>query len=187
MRFSLTIEASPDEWLPTVALIRDGLAQIVAASDLTAGPPPPGDRVGDPGMTVEAPHEPTAEERYLALGGAVAFAGLVETWSEGFGIDGAPQPDRISALRETMAAHGIAIISFIRLSGGLVSAVQSVLGRPCGEYPVGGHDGEGTVAENELRYARAIAGNIAQIGSLVCPPIADTLNYTVRAKIGAGV
>ena len=106
--------------------------------------------------------------------GTVRFAEFVAAWSVGFGApldgEGGPtvvQPNRRRLMKLTMAQHGRAIFAFIGQCGDLRAAIRSVM--PEHAAPEG-H----TYAE----YTDALAGNIVQIASLDCPPLANTIKYT---------
>jgi len=90
----------------------------------------------------------------------VAFYYLVNNWSNGFGIPGASQPDRVKLLEATMESEGGKILGFLRSVGGLTQAVMDVL-------PSLSH-----------RDSRLLAENIASVSSAVgWSDLADTLEY----------
>ena len=114
------------------------------------------------------PAGPSAEE------GAVRFAEFVGAWAVGFDApldeDGEPtvvQPNRRKLMKLTMSQHGRAIFAFIEQCGDLRAAIRSVV--PQQAAPVGHAYDE---------YTDAIAGNIVQLASLDCPPLANTIKYT---------
>lgn len=97
------------------------------------------------------------------------FVEMVNAWTVGFdptgtqhwGEDGPREPlvDRPQLLRQTLAGkQGAWILDYIHSVGGLTQAVHAAL------------DGENP------ELAQALAGHMAQLGSLVCPPLTDTYN-----------
>ena len=169
MRFQLSIEATPEEWVPTLAMLRASLDTLAGAA--MTSPAAVGAADAPPPLKF-APVDPKRLRE-----GCAAFGGLVATWTEGFGEVGAAQPDRVGALRDAMGEHGRDILLFLQEAGGLTSAVEAVLMRPDGTAgPV-----------DDPRYARKIAENMAQVGSLICPPIAEALYHPqIRATVSAG-
>jgi len=101
-----------------------------------------------------------AKEAEIRQSGGVAFYYLVNNWSNGFGIPGASQPDRVKLLEATMESEGGKILGFLRSVGGLTQAVMDVL-------PSLSH-----------RDSRLLAENIASVSSAVgWSDLADTLEY----------
>ena len=144
-------------------------APTVALDDTPAymrdAPPTPQGWTGSP---ADAPSMPDA-----ALG-AERFAEFIAAWSVGFdaplddlGTPTVAQPNRRKLLKLTMAQHGRSIFAFIGTCGDLRAAIRSVI--PEHAAP-DGHDYEG--------YTDAIAGNVVQLASLDCPPLANTIKYT---------
>ena len=88
--------------------------------------------------------------------GATTLRGLVETWSENLGQTGTPQPDRQKALLECLEDNGTAMLSYIDSCGGITKSILN-----CWE---GSED-----------TAREIAMNMAQVSSILYPPLSHKL------------
>lgn len=99
--------------------------------------------------------------------GALIFTGFVQTWRKNFGLEGTEQPDRASLMIEIMTMYSLPIFAFIRHCGGLTCAVLTV------------SKGPDTDSSSPLfrEDCRLIAGNIAQVSSILCPPLAQFLEY----------
>ena len=171
MRLQFSIEATPEEWIPTLSLIRTSLDSMLGAA-LTSPAAVGADAAKATTPTLH-PWGPPADPVRLREG-AAAFGGLVEMWSRGFGEVGALQPDRVGELVSAMTQHGHDIILFVQEAGGLIPAVAAILMRP---------DGSAGLVDDPL-FARKLAENMAQVGSIICPPLAQTLDGpTIRASM----
>ena len=104
--------------------------------------------------------------------GEMIFAGFVAEWNRNFDIEDSPQPDRGALMQDVMNHNSLPIFSYIRVSGGLTAAVMKVSkGSPFSE------------TENDFRSrCRILAENMAQVGSILCPPIVDFLEYPFRIE-----
>ena len=174
MRFQLSVDATPEEWVPTLVLLRSSLDTLIgttltspaAVGAETAKATPPTQWIGKPWGS---PVDPVRLRE-----GAAAFGGLVEMWARGFGEIGALQPDRVGELVDAMTQHGHDIILFVQEAGGLIPAVAAILMRP---------DGSAGLVDDPM-FARKLAENMAQVGSIICPPLAQTLDGpTIRASM----
>ena len=99
--------------------------------------------------------------------GSVIWAGFIQTWKQGFGIEGVPQPDRAKLLTETMTLYSLHTFAFIRACGGLTSAVINVSTMPSNPAD----------RKEWKKECRIIAENIAQVSSILCPPLCQFLEY----------
>mgnify|MGYP003145387585 CR=1 FL=1 len=102
--------------------------------------------------------------------GAICFSGLVEDWKKNFGIENSEQPDRGKLLVDSMTNHSRYIFAFIRACGGLTKSVIAVTQSPDPQK-------NGTHFRKECRL---IAENMAQVGSILCPPLAELLEYPFK-------
>ena len=111
-----------------------------------------------------------AELQERAKEGAICFAGMIEDWKKNFGVEGAPQPDRGKLLVDSMTHYSLYIFPFVRACGGLTKAVIAV-----SQSPDSNHNGK-----DFRQHCRLIAENIAQVGSILCPPISELLEYPFK-------
>lgn len=102
----------------------------------------------------------------LVSRGRKEFYRMVDIWQQGFAVEDAPQPDRLDAMKSTMANNGGPVIAYLRYIGGLVAGVRDF-------FTAAG--GEATPATDA--WAIQIATNIAQVGSVVHPELTDMLEF----------
>jgi hypothetical protein len=120
-----------------------------------AGPAPP-----DPATNARAKEESRRQAKLTE--GYEAFASLVHLWMQNFDTEG-PQPDRGAAL--SMIANGPLagpVVTYVMACGGLTAAVYAVLPRDV-------HTGQ-----------RKLAENMAQVGSILFPELAQQLELIER-------
>lgn len=86
---------------------------------------------------------------------------LVAFWQQGFEDLNAPQPDRVAYLT-AIGPHSFPMLVYIESRGGLIRAIDEL-----GDLVIGATDGD--------RRARVVrlAANMAQVGSLILPDLAD--------------
>lgn len=92
--------------------------------------------------------------------GADKHAGLTETWLRNWRVEGAPQPDRQSALLAAYAGWLKPWREYIRHRGGLVGATQDAILR----YNL-------ATPDDSLALAKAVAQEMASVGSLLSLPV----------------
>ena len=87
--------------------------------------------------------------------GATALRGLVETWSINLGVEGT-QPNRQEALLDCIQDTGMAMMYYVDCCGGLTKAIIDCW-------------------EGDQVIAREIAMNMAQVSSIIYPPLSQKL------------
>ena len=107
-----------------------------------------------PVQTIRSDASP-AMQKHLREG-ATTLRSLVETWSMNLGVIDAEQPDRQQVLLDCLEENGTAMLSYIDSCGGITKAIIECW--------------EGTE-----ETARTIAMNIAQVSSIVYPPLSQKL------------
>ena len=95
--------------------------------------------------------------------GAQALRGLLEIWMHNFDLQG-DQPDRKKALSETMAMDGYNVLSYIQNCGGLTNSIMQLVSPSSGESE-----------KDYLKKCRHLACNMAQVSSILMPPLAAEL------------
>ena len=116
------------------------------------------------------------EQRAKALHGKDLWIALVELWRTNFGIEDAPQPDRVPNLH---AATNPYVFAYLRSKAGLTDATREAI------YLLDGGDPDVAVKEltkAQLREARLIAENIAAVSSFHAPDISELLEYTYEFR-----
>jgi hypothetical protein len=109
--------------------------------------------------------------KHAAKEGEVIFAYFIGEWAMNFMAEG-EQPDRGKLLNETMSLNSFEILSFIRLSGGLTNAIIKV-----------SSPNDKLKDQREfIKKCRLIAENIAQVSSILYPPIAEHLEYPFKIQ-----
>lgn len=98
------------------------------------------------------------------------FKDFIEEWSEGFGITNAEQPDRAKILNEYMTYHSKNIFKFIKQYGGLTHAIFVV------------QDDSDINDSDDRMHNRLLAENIAQVSSILYPPLSETLEYPFKVN-----
>jgi hypothetical protein len=98
----------------------------------------------------------------------------VDVWRTNFGVEGAEQPDRV---RNLMGAINPFVNAYLRSRAGMTEATREAI------YLLDGGDPEAAtpprygLANRQLREARLIAENIAQVASFHAPWLAEQLEY----------
>jgi hypothetical protein len=132
----------------------------------------------DPSPTVvvtptmdEAAKTKAEEQRVKALHGKDMWVTLISVWRDGFGVEDAPQPDRVRNLTAALTPDTLA---YVKGKAGLTDATREAI------YLLDGGDPEAPpkLTNAQLREARLIAENIAQVASFHAPFIAERLEYT---------
>lgn len=107
----------------------------------------------------------TAMLRYSAMlyEGEQCFDTLIRTWVQNYGVDTAPQPDRVGSLMGAITGHGPAFGAYVRERGGLAGAcIDSIVRQSL------------VAVEDAVRLGQDVALNMVQVGSGVGVPM-DTL------------
>ena len=175
----------------TMMLAQDDLND--ASETISGSPLPPLDESGDAGddrasappltlvrpvpmvppVQPATPPGPTAEQRVRLLHGRDVWLALIEMWRENFGVEGAPQPDRVAILARLLHMDGASIFAYLRSKQGLTDATRDVLcellQRP--------------LDSRIKREARLVAENIAQVCSFHAPNLAEMLEYSAEFHI----
>jgi hypothetical protein len=144
---------------------------------------------GDEGATVtpfpvavKAPEEPDAaeqaaeEKRVKVLHGKDQWIALIEVWRTNFGVEGAPQPDRVANLG---VAFNPFVLAYLAQRDGLTHATREAI------YLLDGGDPEAAswpLTAQQVREARLIAENIAQVASFHAPELAEQLEYAHKYR-----
>jgi nucleotide-binding universal stress UspA family protein len=118
----------------------------------------------------EAAKRRAEEQRVRALHGKDQWITLVGVWRENFGVEGAPQPDRVRNLASVLNPD---VIAYLRSTSGLTGAAREAIYLLDGGNP----DALVTLSKAQLREARLIAENITQVASFHAPAIAEMLEY----------
>lgn len=128
-----------------------------------------------PAAPVEPAADPAADDRTRAqlIHGRDLWLALIETWRMNWGVEGAPQPDRVRILSNMLHMDGAAIFAYLRAKAGITDATRDVLCEIT-QCPL----------DNSVkREARLLAENIAQVGSFHAPEIAEMLEYSAEFHI----
>lgn len=96
--------------------------------------------------------------------GETKFVEFMNVWRDNFGVEGSEQPDRATLMTSTMNQYSRYILKYVKHTGGLTNSIL--------ELP----DLDPTVIEDRL-HARLLSENIAQVGSILYPAIAELLEY----------
>jgi hypothetical protein len=123
----------------------------------------------------EAAKRRAEEQRVRALHGKDQWITLIGVWRENFGVEGAPQPDRV---RNLMAVLNPDVIAYLRSTSGLTGATRGAV------YLLDGGDPDApvTLSNAQIREARMIAENITQVASFHAPMIAEMMEYTYEYR-----
>jgi hypothetical protein len=100
--------------------------------------------------------------------GYETFKNFIDEWNTNFGIEDAEQPDRAKLVTDTMSYHSKDVLGFIKHSGGLTHSIFVVLPDTDLED------------RDDRMYNRLLAENIAQVSSILYPPLAETLEYPFK-------
>jgi len=116
------------------------------------------------------------QERLRLLHGKDLWIALIELWREGFGVENVAQPDRVKALQ---GATNPLVYAYLKSTRGLTDAARTAV------YLLDGGDPYATVLQltkSQLREARLLAENIAQVSSFHAPEFTDLLEYTYEFR-----
>ena len=104
------------------------------------------------------------------------FQDFIDIWKKNWNDENADQPDRGDLLINTMNDFSLPIFKFIRSVGGLTHAVMHTTPPSSGNY----------ADLDYRRKCRLYAENIAQVSSILCPPLGEFLEYpfSLKTKIG---
>jgi hypothetical protein len=100
--------------------------------------------------------------------GEIAFKNFVDMWKTNFGVEG-EQPNRAKHLQEMMNQYSIGVIRYLKEQQGLTKAVMHV------NPPEDGNE-----SYEYRKSSRLVAENIAQVCSILCPPISEFLEYPFK-------
>lgn len=144
MRITITIDVSGPDAAPVVSVGSTG-ASLVPAPLGSVAPPrraidlePEHPFKPDASIAGEGPRPPTPEVNATAEAerqrqarltrGYETFAGLLNLWRQGFGFEGAEQPDRVKALNDILSG-GLSgpMHAYVKGCGGLRAAIRAVL------------------------------------------------------------
>lgn len=136
--------------------------------------------VAAPVETVDADAVRAAEEqRVKVLHGKDQWIALIDVWRENFGVEDAPQPDRVPHLH---AAASPFVGAYLQTREGLTDAAREAI------YLLDGGDPEAVkpprygLTSRQLREARLIAENIAQVASFHAPWLTELLEYAYEFR-----
>jgi len=96
------------------------------------------------------------------------FSEFVDTWKINFRVENAEQPDRTKLMNEIMSYHSGAIMKFIKHCGGLTHAIFAV------------SEDDDINDKDDRMHNRLLAENIAQVSSILFPPISELLEYPFK-------
>ena len=116
------------------------------------------------------------QERLRLLHGKDLWIALIELWREGFGVENVAQPDRVKALH---GATNPLVYAYLKSTKGLTDATRTAV------YLLDGGDPYATVLQltkSQLREARLLAENIAQVSSFHAPEFTELLEYTYEFR-----
>jgi hypothetical protein len=126
----------------------------------------------------EAAERATEERRVKVLHGKDTWVTLIEVWRQNFGVEG-EQPDRVANLH---AAASPFVAAYLQSREGLTDATREAI------YLLDGGDPEAVMlsryalTNRQLREARLIAENIAQVASFHAPWLAQLLEYAFEYR-----
>ena len=103
--------------------------------------------------------------------GKNVFNSFIKKWAVNWGEENTEQPDRAKLMNDTMSDYSLHVIRYIKQIGGLTSA--SMRAFPTDDY-------EDTDYRKRIRL---LAENIAQVSSILCPPMSDLLEYPFLINI----
>jgi hypothetical protein len=148
--------------------------RIVPKSETVAAPAPA------PVEAVDAEAARALEEqRVKVLHGKDQWVALIDVWRDNFGVAEAPQPDRVPHLH---AAASPFVGAYLQTREGLTDATREAI------YLLDGGDPEASkpirygLTNRQLREARLIAENIAQVASFHAPWLTELLEYAYEFR-----
>jgi len=107
----------------------------------------------------------TSDHDQITEIGKTVFNKFMKTWSQGFGDENAEQPDRATLMNKTMSDYSLHVIRYVKSVGGLTSATMRAF--PTTDYTYIPY----------RKQMRLLAENIAQVSSILCPPLSELLEY----------
>jgi hypothetical protein len=119
------------------------------------------------------------EQRVKVLHGKDQWIALIDVWRDNFGVADAPQPDRVPHLH---AAASPFVGAYLQTREGLTEATREAI------YLLDGGDPEVVkpprygLTNRQLREARLIAENIAQVASFHAPWLTELLEYAYEFR-----
>ena len=119
--------------------------------------------------------DPAADDRARArlIHGRDLWLALIEMWRMNWGVEDAPQPDRVRILTNMLHMDGAALFTYLRAKAGITDATRDVLCEIT-QWPL----------DNSIkREARLLAENIAQVCSFHAPEITEMLEYSAEFHI----
>jgi len=154
-------------------LLRLAARETVGGVSPTGGvsPAPP------PSTTAPLPFAASAQQANDEAEGMERIDNLVRSWLQNFGVDDAPQPDRVERLIATFAGFGSGKVwTYLEARGGLTRAVYDAIvrhslvaetnGRSETEIAASGESSMvGSSGATRLRVAKRVALNMVQVGT----------------------
>jgi hypothetical protein len=181
MRYSLHLE--PEETKALFALTERFVTLLIGSRvaavaeveprEASASPTASGDKALDAEALraeTNAKEAQAKSDKAKALHGRDLWLALIDMWRQGFGLDEAPQPDRVAVLLRILRVDGGAVFAYLRSRAGLTDATRDVLSEIL-QRPL---DAEAK------RAARLLAENIAQVSSFYAPDLTERLEYTAE-------
>lgn len=141
-------------------------------------------RVVPPPEPVAAPVDPEAAQREAeaqakALHGKDTWIALIDLWRTNFMVEDAPQPDRVANLQGASSPFTMA---FLRTRAGLTDATREAIYLLDGGDPDTAQPPRYGLTPRQLREARLIAENIAQVASFHAPWMTEQLEYAYEFR-----
>lgn len=141
---------------------------------------PPPAPVTAPVARADPEAERAAEERRVkVLHGKDTWVTLIDVWRQNFGVENAEQPDRVANLH---AAASPFVAAYLQTREGMTDATREAI------YLLDGGDPEAAMppryglTNRQLREARLIAENIAQVASFHAPWLTELLEYAYEYR-----
>jgi len=116
------------------------------------------------------------EQRVKVLHGKDLWVALTDVWRTNFGVEDTEQPDRVTNL---MAAVNPLVLTYLRTKAGLTDATREAI------YLLDGGDPDASpmqLTKSQVREARLIAENIAQVASFHAPIFTEQLEYSYEFR-----
>ena len=141
---------------------------------------PPPEPVAAPVAKADPEAERAAEERRVkVLHGKDTWISLIDVWRTNFNVEGAEQPDRVANLHVAASPF---VGAYLQTREGLTDATREAI------YLLDGGDPETAVppryglTSRQLREARLLAENIAQVASFHAPWMTEQLEYAYEYR-----